>query len=304
MGWQWIEAWRNGTITDRDFESLQELLRDQPDARRTLRRYMAMDSALRDHAEASMLAAAPEGANRPETLSNEREISVRYLLCEAPEGRVPRKRYRTLISRTILSPSRATVTVGSRFAFREVIAWSTAAACLLLATAIWWKRPQTVPTQSSLAESQSPLEIVQTDAPTPTIMALTIAGQREQLLASAPDVLHLQLVSDNGNGISEAGGDITWSSGRQIGFLRLRGLTENDPVGRQYQLWIVGSDVSGNEIINGGIFPVDQSSGDLIVPILAEQFVENPKMFVVDVEPFGTDRSPSTSLVAKADRRP
>jgi anti-sigma-K factor RskA len=270
VGWQSIEAWRNGTITDSDFESLQKLLRDQPDARRTLRRYMAMDSALRDHAEASMLAAAPQEADRPETPS----------------------------------PSGAAVATGSRFAWREAVAWSTAAAGLLLATAIWWKRPQAVQTQSSLAGLQSPLDIVRTDAPEPTIMALTIAGQREQLLASAPDVLHLQLVSDNGNGISEAGGDITWSSGRQIGFLRLRGLTENDPVGRQYQLWIVGSDVSGNEIINGGIFPVDQSSGDLIVPILAEQFVENPKMFVVDVEPFGTDRSPSTSLVAKADRRP
>jgi hypothetical protein len=158
-----------------------------------------------------------------------------------------------------------------------------------------------VQTQSSLAGLQSPLDIVRTDAPGPTSMALTIAGQREQLLASAPDVLHLQLVSDNGNGAGESGGDITWSSGRQIGFLRLRGLTGNGPVGRQYQLWIVGSDVSGNEIINGGIFPVDQSTGDLIVPILAEQFVENPKMFVVDVEPFESDRSPATSLVATTD---
>jgi hypothetical protein len=41
---------------------------------------------------------------QPVQVSNEREISVRYLLCEAPEGRVPRKRYRTLISRTILKP--------------------------------------------------------------------------------------------------------------------------------------------------------------------------------------------------------
>ncbi len=38
-------------------------------------------------------------------LNNEREKSVRYLLCEAPEGRVPRKTYRTLISRSILSPT-------------------------------------------------------------------------------------------------------------------------------------------------------------------------------------------------------
>ena len=54
-GWQWIEAWRNGTISDEDFDSLQKLLREEPDARRTLRRYMAMDTALRDRAEARLL---------------------------------------------------------------------------------------------------------------------------------------------------------------------------------------------------------------------------------------------------------
>ena len=37
--------------------------------------------------------------------SNEREISVQYHLCEAPEGPVPGKWYRTLISRSILSGS-------------------------------------------------------------------------------------------------------------------------------------------------------------------------------------------------------
>ncbi len=36
-------------------------------------------------------------------LSNEREISVRYLFCKAPFGPLRGKRYRTLISRTILS---------------------------------------------------------------------------------------------------------------------------------------------------------------------------------------------------------
>jgi hypothetical protein len=46
-GWQWIEAWRNGTINIDDFNSLQRLLREQPEVRRTLRRYMAMDTALR-----------------------------------------------------------------------------------------------------------------------------------------------------------------------------------------------------------------------------------------------------------------
>jgi uncharacterized membrane protein YdfJ with MMPL/SSD domain len=51
----------------------------------------------------SFKSAASVGENSSAEVSNEREISVRYLLCEAPEGRVPRKRYRTLISRTILT---------------------------------------------------------------------------------------------------------------------------------------------------------------------------------------------------------
>lgn len=90
-------------------------------------------------------------------------------------------------------------------------------------------------------------------------------------------------------------------SGRQIGYLRLRGLTNTDSAGRQYQFWIVGSDVSGNEIINGGIFPVDQSTGELIFPILADQFVQQPMMFVVDVEPSANGTALPTSLVAKTD---
>ena len=49
--------------------------------------------------------------NEPSRVSNEREISVRYHLCEASEGPVPGKWYRTLISRSILADSAA---IGSR----------------------------------------------------------------------------------------------------------------------------------------------------------------------------------------------
>lgn len=270
VGWQWIEAWRNGTISDNDFESLQKLLRDQPDARRTLRRSMMMDTALRDHAEAHMLAVAIDNIDN------------------------------TQGSKT-LSPARAIVAAGSRFTWREAIAWSTAAASLLLATTIWLKRPATAPSSSSVASSQSSSEILRVEEIEPATVVLTIADQRKQLLASAPDVLHLQLVGDNGSGVNESGGDIAWSSGQQIGYLRLRGLTNTGSAGRQYQLWIVGSDVSGNEIINGGAFPVDESTGELIFPILADQFVQQPMMFVVDVETSANGTALPTSLVAKTD---
>ncbi|PHR97269.1 MAG: hypothetical protein COA78_27845 [Blastopirellula sp.] len=63
IGWQLIENWRNGEISDEDFASLQELLRNDPQARQTLRRSMAMDSALRDRADAELLSTeSDEGA--------------------------------------------------------------------------------------------------------------------------------------------------------------------------------------------------------------------------------------------------
>jgi anti-sigma-K factor RskA len=131
---------------------------------------------------------------------------------------------------------------------------------------------------------------------------LTIVEQREQLLASAPDVLHLPLVSEAGGGVAnEPGGDIVWSSGRQIGYLRLWRLAGDNLAQCQFQLWIVGSDVSGNEIINGGIFPADRSTGELILPIQADQFVQQPKMFVVSVERSGGGTALTAPLLAKAD---
>jgi len=264
-GWQWIEAWRNGTISDEDFASLQKLLREEPDARRILRRYMAMDSALRDQAEARLLSPVSEVVTKP---------------ISAPAATVPRW----------------------RVAWREAVAWSTAAVCLLVATVLWftWPTPNQNPTM--IVEAGPPTKLPVVDPPEPTAVVFTIAQQREQLLTSAPDVLHLQLVSDNGGGVAgESSGDIVWSSGSQIGYLRLRGLNRDDLAQRQYQLWIVGSDVSGNELINGGIFPVDRSTGELILPIQADQFVQQPKMFVVSVEPSGGGAALTAPLLAKAD---
>jgi ferric-dicitrate binding protein FerR (iron transport regulator) len=59
-GWQLIEDWRNGVISDVDFASLQDLLRADAEVRQTLRRSMTMDSALRDRAEAELLAPEAE----------------------------------------------------------------------------------------------------------------------------------------------------------------------------------------------------------------------------------------------------
>ena len=192
----------------------------------------------------------------------------------------------------------------SRMRPREAFAWLAAAACLLLAVFAWYTRPTPAPPQKSpaVANSEPPATPPRGDTPAPSPATLTVAQQREQLLASAPDVLHVQLVSNDSGAVAiKPGGDIVWSSGRQMGYLRLQGLASNDPAQRQYQLWIIGGDASSNELINGGMFFVDRNTGELTVPIHADHFVQLPKMFLVSVEPLGGGNALTTSLLARAD---
>lgn len=192
--------------------------------------------------------------------------------------------------------------------WRELIAWMTAAACLLLAVFAWSRWPAPNPASgpdinppSVAGNNPLPTRIRQPDD-AQRRTATTIAEMREQLLVSADDVLHLQLVSnDDAEKAGVPGGDIVWSSRHQMGYLRLQRLANDEPEQRQYQLWIVGSDVSGNEIINAGVFSVDRNTGELILPIQADQFVQQPKMFVVTVNSSGDGNDLISPLLAKSD---
>ena len=264
-GWQWIDAWLNGTICDMDLASLQKLLREEPGARRTLRRYMAMDTALRDRAEAQLLVAVSEAADDPS------------------------------LARSAAAPR-------SRFAWREAAAWSTAAVCLLVAMVFWFTRPTTNQNSPMIAEAEPPTESIVVERRQTAALVSTIAEQREQLLASAPDVLHVRFVnSDSGAVAREPGGDIVWSNGQQMGYLRLQGLANDEPAQRQYQLWIIGGDTSSNDFIDGGMFFVGRNTAELIVPIHSDHFVQQPMMFVVSVEPLGGGDALTASLLAEAD---
>ena len=187
---------------------------------------------------------------------------------------------------------------------REVVAWLAAAACLLLAMFAWYTRPTLPPPLKSPAvvNSEPPVTLPGTDTPDPSTATLTVAQKREELLASAPDVLHLQLVSNDSGAVArEPGGDIVWSNGLQTGYLRLQGLVNNELPQRQYQLWIIGSDASSNEVINGGMFFADRSTGELVLPIQADHFVQQPRIFIVSVEPLGGGNALTAPLLARAD---
>lgn len=186
--------------------------------------------------------------------------------------------------------------------WREAVAWLTAAACLLVATMLWFTRPATNQNSPKIVEAEPPTEKTVVERRQTAAVVSMIAQQREQLLASAPDVMHLRLVnSDNGAVAREPGGDVVWSSGQQMGYLRLQGLAKDGPAQRQYQLWIIEGDASSNEFINGGTFFVNRSTGELTVPIQADHFVQMPKMFLIRVEPLGGGDALATSLLAKAD---
>ena len=193
---------------------------------------------------------------------------------------------------------------GRRMHGREVVAWLAAAACLLVAVFTWTTRPTATPSPMSptIANIEPPVTTPGIDTPDPSTATPTVAQLREQLLASGHDVLHLQLVSNDSGAVArEPGGDIVWSNGLQTGYLRLQGLVKDELPQRQYQLWIIGGDTSGNEVINGGVFFVDRSTGELVLPIQADHFVQQPMMFLVSVEPLGGGNPLTPTLLARAD---
>ena len=66
--------------------------------------------------------------------------------------------------------------------------------------------------------------------------------------------------------------------------MRFHGLAANDPTKSQYQLSIFDPSQSAKTPIDGGVFDIDPSTGDVIVPINAKLRVTGPTLFAVTVE--------------------
>jgi anti-sigma-K factor RskA len=116
-------------------------------------------------------------------------------------------------------------------------------------------------------------------------VAPTPAVQRAELLATVADAVQLDCAAAGAADERQAEGDVVWSPSRQRGFLRIRGLTPNDPGRSQYQVWIMDGD--RGTPVPGGVFDVAGAAGDVVVPILPRAFVQGPTMFAVTVEPPG-----------------
>jgi hypothetical protein len=162
--------------------------------------------------------------------------------------------------------------------------WLAAAACLAIAAASWCARPSA----TRVAATAAP------PAPAPTVTAsappvaappapVSPAEQREQLLAASGSIkVNWSATKDPmGRGVS---GDVVWNGAEQRGTMRFHGLAANDPSKSQYQLWIFDPSQDKKTPIDGGVFDVDSTTGDVVVAIHAKLRVTRPSLFAVTVE--------------------
>lgn len=149
------------------------------------------------------------------------------------------------------------------------LGWTVAAAaCLALVFNIWLARPAK--------------EFVYVPAATPSPTP-ALPQQREQLLASANDLVTSSWTDFDPKKPQNVQGDVVWSNSAQKGYLRFKNLPVNDKTKETYQLWIFDESQDTKTPIDGGVFDVD-ANGDVIVPINAKIEVQKPVMFAVTAE--------------------
>ena len=168
------------------------------------------------------------------------------------------------------------------------LGWAVAAAaCVVLAVNLYT-------TQQKLDE------IARKAVPTPTAtpIKLTATQEREQLIASATDVVRSDWGDFDPTKPKNVQGDVVWSNSAQKGFVRFRNLPVNDKTKETYQLWIF--DENQKQPIDGGVFDANEA-GEIIIPIDAKLKVQKPKMFAVTAEkPGGVVVSPLEKVMAVA----
>ncbi|MFO0739764.1 MAG: anti-sigma factor [Labilithrix sp.] len=168
----------------------------------------------------------------------------------------------------------------SRAWARPAAPWLLAAAALLLALASWlWRPPATKPM-----------------APLPVASAPPAAVRRGELLTLA-GTMRADFKPTSDPAATQASGDVVWHSGLQQGFMRIHGLSPNDPKELQYQLWIFDDERDAAFPVDGGVFDVQRTeSGEIVVPIQAKLNVRRAKLFAITVE------KPGGVVVSKRER--
>ena len=200
-------------------------------------------------------------------------------------GRIGRAAPAHLPRVTAIEARPAPKSLGGQSAGRSWLAaagWWTAA-CLAGVLAWQWSGASRIAAPPSgdgkppvLAELRGKLLAEDPEAVT---VAWKKAGDDPAIVAGKADL-------ESAGGLESVGalGDVVWSSARQQGYMRFRGLAANDPTVAQYQLWIFDAERDEAYPVDGGVFDVPAAGGDVVVRIDPRLKVSRATAFAITVE--------------------
>jgi hypothetical protein len=160
--------------------------------------------------------------------------------------------------------------------------WFAAAACLLLAI-FGWVRSPAPPVAEVAAPTASPTAPPASMPDAAPSVAPSTAQERLALLAK-PGTLKITLAPTKDPAGAGVTGDVVWDPDTQRGYMHFAGLAANDPAVRQYQLWIFDGDRDQRYPVDGGVFDVPSTGGEVVIPIRAALMVRKPAAFAVTLE--------------------
>ena len=165
--------------------------------------------------------------------------------------------------------NRSSTTSSARLGLREVVAWATAAACLVFGFWAW-------NTQSETKSVDSIGGIKRVDAATDVQTAQWLGVHNPQTV-----------------------GQIVWSQGQQAGYMVFENLPINDPSKQQYQLWIFDGDVNQEVPVDGGVFDIANTKTTIMFSAMHR--VNKAVQFAVTIEqPGGVQRSKREKIAVVA----
>ena len=177
-----------------------------------------------------------------------------------------------LPSKPAVSLAKSSINASTAIRVSQYLPWLVSAACLMLAVFTWMSnRP---------AQQAGP----------------DVAQLRAELIAANEGLVQANW-SPGTTPSGDATGDVVWSTRRQQGFMRFRGLPVNTPAKEQYQLWIFDKNQSDKTPIDGGVFDI-ATTDEVIIPIHAKLRVQDVFMFAVTIE------KPGGVVVSSRERLP
>lgn len=125
---------------------------------------------------------------------------------------------------------------------------------------------------------------------------LTPSQARSKLMTEATDLVRTTWGETGDQAGKGETGEVVWSNARQEGYMTFRAVASNDPKALQYQLWIFDAERDERYPVDGGVFDVDTSKGEVTIPISAKVAVGKPTLFAVTAE------KPGGVVVSKRER--